>query len=371
MMSLVLLVILGAIISFIGWIAFIVAAFRVSIAWGLAVLLLLPLAGPVFLLLHWGKARDGFLIALVGMALPPAAFYLLTPADDRDQALQKLRESIVQLLPFDDPFAAKTAGPNAAGGTETRKLPPMIPQTQVLDFGSVGGAKAPTNLDLRTPTTVISPTQGLLENEAQITAAMAELTKRSERLLQRKEALKNSTDQAEQMVLRSEIDEYNKRLNEVRAAEGRLAQSRALKAAQTRVAAASKSKVTGSVLGKAFASDTAMIDRKRAVLLFRQGDEKTPEISILIPLGARLDTTFAEKSVFRDVTTGNMLPISVSVRRGGGRAQPRLFQTGYTLYVEFGEENGESRVFLRLPDEQKSIIEGTFRAQNGVVEMPR
>ena len=63
------LVFLGMILVLIGYVVFLVAAFRRSLLWGLAVLFLPPLAALAFLLLHWRRAQSGFYLMLWGWAL--------------------------------------------------------------------------------------------------------------------------------------------------------------------------------------------------------------------------------------------------------------------------------------------------------------
>ena len=62
------LVIVGLVLVAIGVLAFVFAAFRESLLWGLGVLFIPPLA-LVFLLVHWRVAKHGFLIKLWGLAL--------------------------------------------------------------------------------------------------------------------------------------------------------------------------------------------------------------------------------------------------------------------------------------------------------------
>ncbi len=59
------LVAIGALVSFIGNIMLIVAAFREAIGWGVGVILV-PLVGIVFLVLHWESAKKAFQIQLLG-----------------------------------------------------------------------------------------------------------------------------------------------------------------------------------------------------------------------------------------------------------------------------------------------------------------
>jgi hypothetical protein len=63
-----ILVTVGGVISLAGGIILLVAAFRVSVGWGLALLFLSWLVIPlvVFLVTHWAEARAGFLISIAG-----------------------------------------------------------------------------------------------------------------------------------------------------------------------------------------------------------------------------------------------------------------------------------------------------------------
>jgi hypothetical protein len=63
-----LLMFVGPVVLLIGTLMFYVAAFRTSVVWGL-VCLLLPPACPVFLIIHWGKAKRAFTVLLVALAI--------------------------------------------------------------------------------------------------------------------------------------------------------------------------------------------------------------------------------------------------------------------------------------------------------------
>ena len=56
-----LILYLGLAVFFIGGIGFLIAAFRTSILWGLAVLLISPVA-IVYLIVHWQDAKGPFKI---------------------------------------------------------------------------------------------------------------------------------------------------------------------------------------------------------------------------------------------------------------------------------------------------------------------
>ena len=63
-----ILICLGLLAAVAGGIVLLVAAFRESVGWGLAVLLL-PLANIAFVIVRWSKAKLGFLINLAGVAV--------------------------------------------------------------------------------------------------------------------------------------------------------------------------------------------------------------------------------------------------------------------------------------------------------------
>lgn len=67
---------LGIALALLGSLAFVVAAFREGLLWGLAVLFL-PVVGLIFLIVHWRAARNAFFLMLWGwgfMALGAMAF---------------------------------------------------------------------------------------------------------------------------------------------------------------------------------------------------------------------------------------------------------------------------------------------------------
>jgi hypothetical protein len=76
-LCLVLLAI-GGLLIFVGNIVGVVAAFRVNVWWGLAVLIV-PFAALAFLLVHWRVAWKGFAIMLVGLVAIGGSF-LVKPA---------------------------------------------------------------------------------------------------------------------------------------------------------------------------------------------------------------------------------------------------------------------------------------------------
>ena len=68
---------IGAIVSLIGGIWFLVVAFRASVWWGLGCIFI-PFVSLVFLIMHWGEAAKPFFVSLLGAALI-AAVALMMP----------------------------------------------------------------------------------------------------------------------------------------------------------------------------------------------------------------------------------------------------------------------------------------------------
>lgn len=59
---------IGIFIFIIGGIGFLIAAFRTSILWGLACLLIYPVS-IIYLILHWSEAKNPFFLQLAGLAI--------------------------------------------------------------------------------------------------------------------------------------------------------------------------------------------------------------------------------------------------------------------------------------------------------------
>ena len=66
----------GFLLMLVGGIAFIVAAFRESILWGLGVMFV-PFVSLIFLVLNWSRTKDSFFLQLYGVALIVLAVVVL------------------------------------------------------------------------------------------------------------------------------------------------------------------------------------------------------------------------------------------------------------------------------------------------------
>jgi len=63
-----LIIILGIVVFIIGGFAFLIAAFRESLWWGLACLFI-PIVSLFFLIVHWQDAKTSFFIQLAGFGI--------------------------------------------------------------------------------------------------------------------------------------------------------------------------------------------------------------------------------------------------------------------------------------------------------------
>ena len=66
----------GLVLVLIGGVFFILAAFRTSLLWGLAVLFL-PVVPLIFLIVHWHRAKGPFVIQLYGLAFVAISVFAL------------------------------------------------------------------------------------------------------------------------------------------------------------------------------------------------------------------------------------------------------------------------------------------------------
>jgi len=90
----VLLAGIGSLGLLLGYIWMLVAAFRISVGWGLGVLLLGGIFGPLFLVFHWDEAKGALLlIVLSAVALIAAA-----QVSDRVDRLERLRQEREAIL---------------------------------------------------------------------------------------------------------------------------------------------------------------------------------------------------------------------------------------------------------------------------------
>jgi hypothetical protein len=73
-----ILIALGVIVSFVGFIRLLVVTFQESILWGLGCLFV-PFVWVIFLIMHWDKAGKPFLIELAGVVTMIVGLVMMKP----------------------------------------------------------------------------------------------------------------------------------------------------------------------------------------------------------------------------------------------------------------------------------------------------
>ncbi|MBP7148783.1 MAG: hypothetical protein KBD01_14710 [Acidobacteria bacterium] len=100
----ILLLVLAGIVSLISSIMMLVAAFRVSVAWGLLVLFV-PFAALVFVIMYWQNAKRAFLYGLAGSTLGVAGFLVVFIGAASEMSMRGAMAS----APSGDPVVAAQA----------------------------------------------------------------------------------------------------------------------------------------------------------------------------------------------------------------------------------------------------------------------
>jgi hypothetical protein len=123
--------------------------------------------------------------------------------------------------------------------------------------------------------------------------------------------------------------------------------------------------VVGSVHGNGFLCEHASFKTGR--LSLRQGPAGAPDLGITVSLGALQPEQVAGKAIL--VTPTNPVPAPrVVLRWKDDQEQPvtEHIRSGYAMKVIFGPAVSgriQGRIFIALPDDQKSFAAGTFEAE--------
>ncbi len=122
--------------------------------------------------------------------------------------------------------------------------------------------------------------------------------------------------------------------------------------------------VVGSIHGNGFLCERAILKAGR--LSLRQGQTGPPDLALTVSLGARQPEELSGKTVV--VTPVAPVPAPRVVLRWKDERQEPVTEhihSGYAMKLIFGTvANGRihGRIFIALPDEQKSFAAGTFEA---------
>ena len=140
-----LLLFLGLLLVVIGALMLLVAAFRVSIWWGLASLLI-PFVQIIFVFIHWGESRASVFTQTTGLLLILAAF-LVGGDEFTTQYKQQLNNYMQQAAP--EQMQQLNELQSMVSEPIVSAIPkPVVSKAPVAD--SVGGAPAPAADDTKT-----------------------------------------------------------------------------------------------------------------------------------------------------------------------------------------------------------------------------
>ncbi|HWQ93762.1 MAG TPA: hypothetical protein VN673_19020, partial [Clostridia bacterium] len=102
-------------------------------------------------------------------------------------------------------------------------------------------------------------------------------------------------------------------------------------------------------------------------LTLRQGKAWPPDLGVTVHLHARQGEDLAGKTI--QIGPNRPLPVPrVTLRWKDDQQHPvtRVFTNGYALHLAFGQANNArlpGRIYLALPDPEKSVVAGTFEAE--------
>ena len=122
---------------------------------------------------------------------------------------------------------------------------------------------------------------------------------------------------------------------------------------------------SGLIHGNNFAYEKAII--KKDVLTLRQGKEFFPDLGLMIFLFSKDEPLEGKKYIIKQEGEGTVPHIHMKWKPQGKKLPKTIiFSRDYAMYLEFGhKEDGKipGKIYLSLPDYQKSFVIGTFEAE--------
>ena len=123
--------------------------------------------------------------------------------------------------------------------------------------------------------------------------------------------------------------------------------------------------VVGSVHGNGFLCERAVLKGDR--LSLRQGPAGPPELGITVSLGGRRPEELTGKTIIVNPTTPTPAP-RVVLRWRDDQLEPvtQHIHAGYAMKLTFGkiaDKRIYGRIYIALPDDQKSFAAGNFEAE--------
>ena len=124
--------------------------------------------------------------------------------------------------------------------------------------------------------------------------------------------------------------------------------------------------VSGTLSGTAFTPDKIQFHQQR--LSFRQIAGATSEIEVSMMLRKKKDELSNQKCTVNGKTRPKDPTVTLTVKREGDKTAKAKAYQDYLLVIEFGKYDDDTRtlpgkIYLCLPDDDKSVLAGTFEAQ--------
>lgn len=123
--------------------------------------------------------------------------------------------------------------------------------------------------------------------------------------------------------------------------------------------------ISGALRGKPFAGSRAIL--QGGTLSVRQGKGWPPELAVAILFPAKRGDDLARKEVRVRADQGPPVPkVVLRWKDDQGKGASRTFTEGYALLINFGEPiegRMPGTMYLALPDDEQSVVAGTFEAE--------
>jgi hypothetical protein len=126
-------------------------------------------------------------------------------------------------------------------------------------------------------------------------------------------------------------------------------------------------KANGTISGSPFVIDRAYLQKlpNGYALTVRQGTGFQAEREVLITLPLKPSENLDARTWKVGTSTTNSNPRVTKRWLAGGRQHTKVYTNGYVLTLEFGRSTIDglpARIFVALPDEEKSVVGGSFEA---------
>lgn len=126
-------------------------------------------------------------------------------------------------------------------------------------------------------------------------------------------------------------------------------------------------KANGAISGSPFVADRAYLQKLPTgyALTVRQGMGFQAEREVLITLPLKPSENLDARTWKVGTSTTNINPRVTKRWLAGGRQHTKVYTNGYAMTLEFGRSTIDglpARIFVALPDEEKSVVGGSFEA---------